>query len=157
MKSIKNSINKNNEYNNLKFKENDIHEYKIIYDITDNNKFTEDSEDLKFSIEINSNKIEENSNESKFEDFINNMNLKEDEEFPLDGKLFDNLNEDKMKIKQEKIEKNFHSIIKKHNAQNTNVPSKHRYSYDFEKTVTFDLKEKNFGNLKKYLLLFIIL
>ncbi len=120
-------------------REDDKEEYKIIYEEEESGAFKKNDDiydlDLSFISPNEGQKYdnqeklaeirEENSCEFELEDFLNNLNLNDDEEFPLDGKYFDNIYQDQLKTKKEKMDLIFQKIIKrqKKNKLEKNIPS----------------------------------
>jgi hypothetical protein len=130
---LKNSKNcdKTDDYintpKNYQRREDNKDEYKIIYQEEESEAFKRNDDIFNIDFNINSpneeqkdnfnEKLgiidEENSCEFELKDFLNKLNLNDDEEFPLDGKYFDNIYQDKLKTKKEKMDLIFQNIIKR--------------------------------------------
>lgn len=127
-------INKNenldlnlSNFKNYERKEDDKDEYRIIYEGEESDIFGKKDDNYEFDLNVNSqieeqkdypqNKLgiidEESSCEFELEDFLKQLHLNDDEEFPLDGKYFDNIYHDRLKTKKEKMDLIFQNIIKR--------------------------------------------
>lgn len=112
-------------------------EYKIIYQDEEENLFAGDKIDfdLNFSAQkdeeiVQSNVINEDADDFELDDFWNKYEVDE-EEMQLEGKYFDNLYEEKIKSKREKMDLLFHNIIHRQKAHfKTNSKDKFNNSFD---------------------------
>jgi len=129
-----NEIFENLNNQNYQRREDDKQEYKIIYEEEQSEAFKLKDELLDINIKFESNEtenesdniqdnlgiIKEDSQEFELEDVLNHFNLNDDEEFFLEGKYFDNIYQDRLKTKQEKMDLIYKNIIKRQKSNNSN-------------------------------------
>ncbi len=159
LKKIHKSKEELNTFEKYERKEDDIKDYKIIYEETQSDlfKMNEDPFHVKFNSECSNDENgndncdenlpiirEENSKEYEFEDFLNRFHLNDDEEFPLEGKYFDNIYQEKLKTKQEKMDILFHKIIKRQKTNNLKNSSKANKSHETLNEKNLNYKNCNF-------------
>jgi hypothetical protein len=126
--------NNNNNLYNKKYKriEDDIREYENIYNYELEDIFKEYNEKEEDHLVNNYfrdndilriNKLDiisEDSDEFCIENLVNKFHFNDDEEFPLDGKYFDNLYNEQEKAREEKMDLIYNNIIKRQISDNLN-------------------------------------